>query len=200
MRIIIGIILAFSTAFACEQPYEEVQGIKIGCPLENIENYHEELLFVSDEEAGQEKFSIKGYIDATDSDQTYNERTKIIVINDNVEHIEMIINNVDPVVADLDKTLGNHILGNYCELALINPESREEYCNQPESNIYVWRPIDHAIVYQARMEYYIKGFRLVVSSQKYQNLMVTAQAEKKIEQDQIRQEILDKKGINFQIK
>ncbi|MGL4673977.1 MAG: hypothetical protein ACRCXK_03860, partial [Wohlfahrtiimonas sp.] len=116
-------------------------------------------------------------------DQKYNNRTKIIAINDNVEHIEMIINNVDPIVADLDKKLGNHLLGNYCELAFINPESREEYCNQPESNIYVWQPTEHELVYQARMDYFINGFRLVVSSQKYQNIMAVAQKEKKREHD-----------------
>lgn len=35
MKIIIGFILALSVSFACDKPYAEVQGIKIGCPLEN---------------------------------------------------------------------------------------------------------------------------------------------------------------------
>lgn len=48
MRILLGgITLALSVAFACDQPYEEVGGYKVGCPLENIDEF--ELINTIDE-------------------------------------------------------------------------------------------------------------------------------------------------------
>lgn len=35
MRILLGIVLALSVSFACDQPYEEVGGYKIGCPFDD---------------------------------------------------------------------------------------------------------------------------------------------------------------------
>lgn len=39
MRLIIGLLMATSIAFACDQPYEEVGGYKIGCPFENTSEF-----------------------------------------------------------------------------------------------------------------------------------------------------------------
>lgn len=39
MRKALGLLLALSFASACEQPYEEINGFKIGCPFEDKEKF-----------------------------------------------------------------------------------------------------------------------------------------------------------------
>lgn len=40
MRILLGIILALSASFACDQPYEEVSDYKIGCNFDDADRFH----------------------------------------------------------------------------------------------------------------------------------------------------------------
>lgn len=39
MRILMSLVLALSFSFACDKPYEEAEGFKIGCPLEDTAGY-----------------------------------------------------------------------------------------------------------------------------------------------------------------
>ncbi len=167
MRVFISLILIFcvSNAFACDKNAVEIQEIKIGCPLKDIDKYHQQLLFG---EQGVE--FIKGYMDNSDPSVSYNNRTKVVTIDDNVEHIEIYINDLDAVITNLDNKLGDHILGNYCELIGRNFEPNDEYCDQIKQNIYVWLPSEHTGISQARLAYFIDGFRLIISSNKYRDI------------------------------
>lgn len=76
MRLIIAFILMLSISFACEQPYKEVQGIKIGCPIENMQG----LTLI------QEKDDINRVVYEKNMDGMFN--TAILwVVNGNIEAV-----------------------------------------------------------------------------------------------------------------
>lgn len=161
------LVLLLGVTFACDQPYEEIMGIKIGCPLENKENYQEELLFEELDENKEPIASIYHYVDIQDPDLYFSSRNQIIVINGIVEYVE--INNIsDPqdIVAELDAKWDEQIKTNECEIRWITDE---DYCNNPELDIYIWNP-SNEVVHSAILKYGVRSYQLKVISELYKEL------------------------------
>lgn len=172
MRLLLIPILMFGISIACDRAYEEIMGIKIGCPLENEESYHKEILLEQVDENDEIIASIYHYVDHSMPELRYSDRNQIIVINGIVEYVE--INNiVDPteLINSLNERWDNRIATNECEVFNLPTESDtdKEYCSSLERNIYVWQP-SNGILDTVKLNYFIRSYQVTAISPLYQEI------------------------------
>lgn len=105
MRVIFGLVLYLSVIFACDQPYEEVFGFKIGCPLENKESF----VVQARNEEGNITIYTKKLLGVFDT-------VRVIELNGNVEILELKIyenihlsqHDINSLVTNVDHKWGQH--------------------------------------------------------------------------------------------
>lgn len=133
MRVLIGVILALSVSFACDQPYEEVIGYKIGCPFVVTKDYVESLVD-PDNNMSEYRKIVKG---------SFYEEIEIVIWNGIIEMVKFgepyiertdykYSKNVDEAVLALNKRWGN-----YSEIKI--SERHREY------SFYIWYPKNNVI-------------------------------------------------------
>lgn len=124
MRVLIGFILALSVSFACDQPYEEVGGYKIGCPFVVTDEYK-----LVDEEPA---FNSKTYTKNIDG---VFDKVNITVMNEDVEFIRFDKNNYGKInQKDIDDML-----------VVLNKRWGEGKNDGKTSLYYTWSPDNSAI-------------------------------------------------------
>ena len=77
MRILLGFILALSVSFACDQPYEEVGGYKIGCPFDDKSG------FILDKSKAKDGISVY----KSKLKNSFFQEVSVEVINGNIEGV-----------------------------------------------------------------------------------------------------------------
>ncbi|WP_077929431.1 hypothetical protein [Wohlfahrtiimonas populi] len=129
MKILIGFILFLSVSFACDQPYEEFEGYKIGC---NFEDKNNEFQLV--ELRGKLSLYQKNADEIFDS-------VNVIVLNGNIEGL-VFVKNTESLGSSVDTFSEDRSLAKKAALLIrkINERFGENIQINPNRGTMIWTP------------------------------------------------------------
>lgn len=97
MRILLGLVLSLSVSFACDEPYEEIGGHKIGCPIDR-----DQVIASSPLESGEvlNMFKADGFFDTVAATEVDNKIEAIFFSRANIKssdlsHVTQLLNSLE---------------------------------------------------------------------------------------------------------